>query len=266
MKVERGYADVNGTSLYYEAAGYGHPLVLTHGGALDLRMWDDQFRLFARRYRVVRYDVRGYGKSALPTQEGYRRPDDLKTLMDYLEIESAYIVGLSMGGGISIEFALAYPSATDALVPIGSGLSGYQRSDEWLGLLERRKAVSDEAGVQAARDFWLNTYVFSPALERLDVSARVVRMVSDYSGFEWTDHDPFAPLDPPAMGRLGEIRAPTLVLVSERDIPDCLKIAEYLRRHIPRAKKVVLPGVGHMSNMEDPDRFNETLLDFLEGI
>ena len=68
------------------------------------------------------------------------------------------------------------------------------------------------------------------------------------------------------MGRLGEIRAPTLVLVSERDIPDCLKIAEYLSRHIPGAKKVVLPGVGHMSNMEDPDRFNETLLDFLEGI
>ena len=172
MKVERGYADVNGTSLYYEAAGSGPPLVLTHGGALDLRMWDDQFKLFARRYRVVRYDVRGYGKSALPTQEGYRRPDDLKTLMDYLEIESAYIVGLSMGGGISIEFALAYPSATDALVPIGSGLSGYQRSDEWLGLLERRKAVSDEASVQAARDFWLNTYVFSPALERPDVGAR----------------------------------------------------------------------------------------------
>ena len=79
---QTGFAEVNGTRLYYEIAGSGHPLVLIHGSTLDTRMWDDQFEPFVQHYTVVRYDVRGFGQSALPTGEPHARPDDLKTLLE----------------------------------------------------------------------------------------------------------------------------------------------------------------------------------------
>lgn len=110
IQQQTGFAEVNGTRLYYEIAGSGDPLLLIHGSTLDTRMWDDQFETFAQHYTVVRYDVRGFGKSALPAGESYARPDDLKGLLDYLDIAHASVLGLSMGGGIAIDFVLAYPA------------------------------------------------------------------------------------------------------------------------------------------------------------
>ena len=95
MRPERGFANVAGTRLRYEVAGSGRAVVLIHGGAMDMRMWDDQMEPFAQRYRVVRYDVRGHGRSALPSGESYSRPDELKALLDHLGIRHAAIVGFS---------------------------------------------------------------------------------------------------------------------------------------------------------------------------
>jgi len=108
-----GFAEVNGTSLFYEVAGTGNTLVLIHGFGVDSRMWDDQFETLAQYYRVLRYDARGFGRSALPTSSGYTHQTDLKALLEHLEIASANILGLSMGGGVAINFALAYPEMTD---------------------------------------------------------------------------------------------------------------------------------------------------------
>src|SRR6266540_3962879 len=102
MNEKSGYAKVNGTRLFYEVAGSGHPLVLIHGHILDRRMWDDQFAVFARRFRVLRYDMRGYGRSALPMGEPYHAVDDLKALLDYLGIARTYVLGLSKGGIVAI--------------------------------------------------------------------------------------------------------------------------------------------------------------------
>jgi pimeloyl-ACP methyl ester carboxylesterase len=102
-----GYAEVNGTRLYYETAGAGHPLVLIHGYTLDSRMWDDQFETLSKKYRVLRYDLRGFGKSAYPSPDkSYCHTEDLRALLDYLKISKAYVMGLSMGGGIAVEFTL----------------------------------------------------------------------------------------------------------------------------------------------------------------
>ena len=86
MDVQQGLAEVNGARLYYEVAGSGHPLVLIHAYALDTRMWDSQFEEFAQRYQVVRYDVRGFGRSAPPTEESYSHVEDLKALLDLLSL------------------------------------------------------------------------------------------------------------------------------------------------------------------------------------
>ena len=264
MKSQSGFAQVNGTSLYYEVAGSGHPLVLIHGGSLDSRMWDDQFLAFAQQYRVVRYDVRGYGKSAVPTHEGYSRAGDLKGLMEHLGIAKAHVVGQSMGGGMSIEFALVYPEAATAIVAVGSGLGrGYQWSREWDAFQAERDRISRAEGVDAGNRFWLDSHVFAPALERPDVGPRVAKMVTEYSGWLWVNEDSHITPDPPPAKRLDEVQAPTLVIVGERDIPDCMVIADVLERGVPNARKIVLLGVGHMCNMEDPQAFNETVLSFL---
>jgi pimeloyl-ACP methyl ester carboxylesterase len=263
MQAQTGFAEVNGTRLYYEVAGSGHPLVLIHGMSLDTRMWDDQFEPLAQHYRVVRYDARGFGKSALPTGESYAHTDDLKALLEYLDIAHAFILGLSMGGGIAIDFALAHPEATDALTLVDSRLTGWQPDSEFAAFLSAVRLRAKEAGVQAARDVWLYSPMFNPALENPRVAARLVQIVADYSGWHWVNENPLRTLHPRALQRLDTIRVPTLILIGERDVPDCQAIAETLHQRIPKARKVMLPQVGHMSNMETPERFNALLLDFL---
>jgi len=123
--VEKGFAQVNGTKLYYEIAGTGEPLVLLHGNFGDRRHWDFQFYSLSKNYKVIRYDVRGYGKSALPkSDEQYNDYNDLKALLDFLEIEKAHICGLSMGSGIAVDFTIAYPEMSKSLIPIGPWANG----------------------------------------------------------------------------------------------------------------------------------------------
>lgn len=105
-----GFAEVNGARLYYKkVAGSGPPLALVHAGVADSRMWDEQFAVFAQRYRVVRYDVRGFGRSVMPPGP-FSHADDLAALLQYLDIARAAVVGVSMGGGIAIDCTLKYPN------------------------------------------------------------------------------------------------------------------------------------------------------------
>ena len=117
-KVETGFAEVNGTRLYYEIAGTGDPIVLIHGNFGDRRYFDGQFDVLARDHRVLRYDIRGYGKSMLP-DEGvpYSDFEDLEALMAHLDIDRAHIAGFSLGSGTAVDFCLAYPDPRRVLTP-----------------------------------------------------------------------------------------------------------------------------------------------------
>jgi pimeloyl-ACP methyl ester carboxylesterase len=231
---------------------------------LDTRMWDDQFEPLAHQYRVVRYDARGFGKSALPAAgEPYAHTDDLKALLRHLDIARAFILGLSMGGGIALDFAVAHPETTKALIPVDSRLNGWQPDAEFASYLGLVRARAQEAGVQAARDAWTYSAMFKPALENPTVASRLVQIIADYSGWHWVNDNPLRTPDPSAARRLDTIRVPTLIVIGEHDVPDCQAIAETLYRRIPDARKVVMARVGHMSNMEAPERFNALVSDFL---
>src|SRR5262249_35833275 len=145
---ESGSAPVNGTRLYYEIAGEGEPVVLLEGGQLDRRMWDDQFAAFSRKYRVIRFDVRGFGSSAARSGP-YHSHEDLFALLEYLHIPSAHLVGLSLGGRIAIDLALTHPEKVLTLVLAGPGLSGFPWSDartEWGERIRRAAAAGDGTG------------------------------------------------------------------------------------------------------------------------
>ncbi len=267
---ETGVADVNGAKLYYEVAGSGQPLVLIHAGIADRRMWDEQFEVFAQHYRVIRYDARGFGASDMPPVP-FALQDDLYGLMKHQEIEKAYLLGCSIGGSTCLDFSLEHPEMVGALVLVGSGLSGHAWSNENDSVFNEAEAAA------AARDFeranelemriWVDGSNRAPEQVRPGVRERVAEM--NMASLRRTDEQEQAQqqrLDPPAAGRLGEIAAPTLVIVGDRDVPDIQRIADVLEQGIPGARKVVMTNAAHVPNMEWPDEFNRIVLDFLGGL
>lgn len=252
----------NATPLHYEETGAGPAAVLIHGFTLDTRMWDDQFPALARRYRAIRYDLRGFGRSALPDGP-YSHVEDLRALLDYLGIERASLVGLSKGGGVALDFALTYPGRTAALALIDTILGGHAWSAEGSA---RDALVWQEAargGIPAAKASWLAHPLFAPAMRRPEVAARLNAIIGDYSGWHFVNANPEQGISPPAAARLRELTMPTLVLVGEHDLPDFRAIAERIGREASRARTLVVPDAGHMANMEAPAAVNRALLAFL---
>jgi pimeloyl-ACP methyl ester carboxylesterase len=263
MDISHDFADVNGTRLYYESAGSGQAVVFVHGFTLDTRMWDDQFVPLARRFRAIRYDLRGFGKSALPTDQAYSHVDDLNSLLDCLDVPQAHLVGLSKGGAVALDFALEYPQRTQTLVLIDTVLGGFHWSPEGSardGLVWQR---AREAGIPAAKESWLTHPLFAPAQRQPAVAARLVRIVDEYSGWHFIHANPERGLEPPAAQRLGELGMPVLAMVGEHDIPDFRQITDLVCQQVPQAKRLVVPGVGHMANMEAAELVTEAVLAFL---
>lgn len=263
MEREQGFAAVNGTRLYYEVAGDGPPVALVHGFTLDTRMWDDQFAPLAAHYRVVRYDARGFGRSDPPGGEPYAHHDDLRALLDQLGLDRAAIIGLSMGGGIAADFAVAYPERTDTLVLIDAALGGHRWSGGWGATVKPIGDGAREGGIAVAKGRWLAHGLFAPANENPAVAARLAAMVGDYSGWHWLNRDPGRGIEPPLLARPGDLAAPTLAIVGERDLPDFQAMARALVAGAPQARLAVVPGAGHMANMEEPAAVNRLILDFL---
>ncbi|HET7637034.1 MAG TPA: alpha/beta fold hydrolase [Candidatus Limnocylindria bacterium] len=142
-----GYVEVDGGRLYCEADGEGHPLVLVHAGIANLRMWDEQVPAFAERYRVIRYDTRGWGRSETE-QVAFADRADLAAILDHFEAPSAHVLGLSRGGGIALDFALDYPDRADSLVFAAGGIGGFVVPDppeieELFREVEEREAAHD---------------------------------------------------------------------------------------------------------------------------
>lgn len=276
--VQTGFAEVNGTKLYYEVAGAGHPFVLVHGHLLDRRSWDDQFAVFAQRYRVIRYDQRGFGDSGLITKdEPYSDRQDLYDLMKFLGIKSAYIMGVSGGGALAIDFTLEHPEMVNALFPVTAGVSGYQPSEEvmkkypdvvrmYTSLEKAFEKHNIARAVEISLELWTDGPGRLPKQAAPDVRERVREMTTrnwERPEDEAQAETPPVPLEPPALERLSKIGVPTLVILGEWDGPNPL---DSLTAEIPGAKKVVMAETAHHPFMEKPAEFNQIVLDFLGSL
>jgi 3-oxoadipate enol-lactonase len=253
--------------LYYEIAGEGHPLVLIHGGLVNSGLWDDQFEVFAGHYRTLRYDVRGYGKSKPPASY-YSNHGDLRDLIDFLGIARAAVLGLSMGGAIAIDFTLAYPNRAAALIPVAAGLSGYRATastalrDELNAAYERG---DKERAVELSLQMWTDGPQRTPDQVDPDVRERLRAMT--VHTFDLPDVEPWLQaLEPPAVDRLAEIKAPTLFVVGDQDVEDISKIGDLIVANVPGAQRAVIPGTAHHLNMEQPAEFNRIVLEFLNSL
>ena len=247
-----------GGELHYEAEGDGVPVVLVHGLGLDARMWDDQVPALEDIARVVRYDARGFGRSTRDADTSYSHADDLWRLLAHLEIDTAVLVGLSMGGRIVVEATLTAPTRVRALVLLDAVLDGVP----WDPASERGMQAVGEGlragGLDEAKAAWLRHDFFVPARRTAEVARRLAEMVGDYSGVNWTSPDPHAS-HPNSIERLATIAAPTTVVTGELDVPCFQEMSDVLADRIPGARKVTVPGVGHMVNMEAPEAVNALL-------
>ncbi len=273
-KVTTGYANINGGRFYYEVAGSGPAVVLVHGFTLDTRMWDSQFEQFARKYTVIRYDVRGFGKSSLPDKP-YSNAEDLNGLFDHLRIDRAAVIGLSMGGGIAIEFAVLHQERVSALIPVDSGprsivkkedSSAHAQMREFSAAMGQVDRTARAEGIAAARQHWLGIALFAPERELPQVKKDLERIISGYSGWHWVNTSLTRQFNPEPSELNGRIKVPVLIVVGGRDLPFFHTIARSLCSDIPGSRLHVIPGAGHMSNMDAPEEFNRVVLDFLAGV
>ena len=263
---ETGFVTINGAPIYYEIAGEGHPLVLLHAGVADSRMWDEQFAEFARQYRVLRYDLRGYGQSSVPASH-FAAHAELAELLQKLGIEQSYVLGISYGGKIALDFTLAYPAMVDALILVAPSVSGTQPTPDVLEFYEAEEEALEEEDLHAATELNLKMWVDGPKRTPTEVSASVRERVREMQYLAFTTVFPEEAveldLEPPAILRLGEVKAPTLVIVGDYDIQAKLDLTQQLASEIGGAQRVVIAGVAHMVNMEKPAEFNQAVLNFL---
>ena len=269
MVVETGYAEVDGGRLYYETSGKGPALVLIHAGFLDSRMWDTQFQLFSENYRVIRYDVRGFGKSDVARTK-FSDYKDLHGLLDHLRVKTASLVGVSNGGRIASDFAVEYPSMVNNLVLVSPGMSGYKSSgpeeekmwEEFDAQMKPQDAVREgRAADTVAMDVTTWGSAQTPAKRE-----RITQIAMD--NFHVQVENPWklqVPPEPRTWHRLSQIRAPTLLIIGDRDVAPQIVMVDNIHSHIRGSKKVLIKGADHIVNMSKPDEFNRTVLEFLRA-
>ena len=258
------FAELNGGTIHYEIAGDGPPVVLLHGGLLDLRQWDDQFPVLAQRYRVVRYDARGFGRSPLGTVP-YAHYEDLRALLDHVGIESAHVVSLSSGMSWAVDFTLTYPDRVRSLVAGAAPLRGYDVGPEFSSGM---RAIYDAALAGDKALLRERVWTFAPmrvASTLPAARAKLDRMiVEDHQyGYARPDAPARRLTEPPAATRLVQIRVPTLVIFGDGEMPALAEKGEYVARTIPGARLLVIPGAGHFVNIEQPEAYTRILMEWL---
>jgi 3-oxoadipate enol-lactonase len=252
---QTGTVTVQGAPLYYEVRGDGPPVLLIHAGVADSRMWDPQWETLSAEYRLIRFDMRGWGRST-PPDGPFAHHDDARALLDHLGIESAHVAGVSFGARVAIDFALAYPERVRSLILGAPSVGGMEPAPEIQAFGEKEDAYLETGDLSAATQLNIDFWVVGPVRMAYEVDAAVRQSVYEmqHAAFEVALPPNFAPfgLQPPAVGRLGEIRVPTLVLVGDADHPPVIETARRVAAEIPRAQLVVRQNVGHMVTMERP--------------
>jgi 3-oxoadipate enol-lactonase len=260
-------ARLPGVDLYIDIAGEGAPVVFVHATICDSRMWEPQWAAFTAAHRAVRLDLRGFGRSSLPP-EPYSDGRDLVALLEGLGSGPVALVAASSGGGVALQVAVARPDLVAALVLADASLPGHAWSEEVKAFWAEEEAALERGDLDAAVEVNLRMWVDGrrpPGAVDPTVRERVGEM--QRRAFELQlpvgDQAEEEALVPEVAARLGEIRAPALVVVGEADVTDLHDIAERLAREIPDGRHVSIAAAAHLPSLERPDVFNELALGFL---
>lgn len=255
--------------LYSEVAGEGPGVVLVHAGICDSRMWEPQWRSFIRSHTTVRYDLRGFGNSPIPPGS-YSHARDLAEVMEANGLESASLVGASLGGRVALELAIARPDLVESLVLVGAALPGHVWSDEIETYGVAEDAALERGDLDAAVEANLRTWVDGPRRSASMVDPALRAQVGEMQRRAFELQLPVEGeadeelLVPDADERLADVLARTLVVVGDEDVSDMAAIAERLARGIPDAWRASIADTAHLPSLERPGEFDELVLAFLD--
>lgn len=269
-----GVFPVDGGELGFEERGEGPAFVLTHGGLTTGDLWDREVDQFSTDHRVVRYDLRGSGRS--PSASGrFAYHEDLRALLDHLRVERAHLLGHSLGGAVTVDFALVHPKRVASLVLVASALDGALPTREeddalaarWLRPVEEAEEVGDlEAATEANLAAWLaGPYRSLPDLDPRVVDRARTLFRSALASAQGEGIDPVGP-QPPPIERLRHLRAPTLVIVGALDFPHVREVSDRLASELPHATLRVVPGAAHFPMLEAPAEFDQAVRGFLNSV
>ena len=266
---------INGVNLYYEEAGDAVPMIFVHEFAGEARSWAPQVRFFSRRYRTITFNARGYPPSDVPEDPAAysqrQAAEDIRGVLDYLRIDKAHIIGLSMGGYAALHFGLLYPDRALSLVVAGAG---YGSKAEERETFRRDCAAVAELFEREPMETVAAMYAMGPARVQFRdkdsqgweqfcellkqqsakghaLTLRGVQIVRE-SIYELGD-------------RMARLTVPTLIVTGDED-DSCLEPALYMKRTIPTSGLLIIPRSGHTINLEEPDVFNRHVLDFVTAV
>jgi pimeloyl-ACP methyl ester carboxylesterase/dienelactone hydrolase len=258
-----GFVDApGGGRLWYEARGEGAPIVFLHDGLVSSATWDSPFDDFARSFRAVRYDRRGFGRSE-PPKGAYSDVDDLHAVLDTLKIGRAVLIGCSNGSRLAVDYTLAHPDRVERLVLVGPVVSGLPYSEHFQrrGLVNFRPMFRDKS-----REKLIEAWVQDPYLtdaRDAEGKARLRELLTKNPGPLTATFPESKPPERPALGRLAEIHVPTLIAVGASDIPDVHAHAGALEAGIQGSRRVIFPGAGHLVQLDQPEALDREILLFL---
>ena len=265
----------DGARLYYESTGSGYPLLFSHEFAGDYRSWEPQVRYFARRYRVIVYNARGYPPSDVPEDVAAysqaRAMHDIAQLLEALQVPQAHVVGLSMGGYATLHFGLNYPHMARSLVVAGCGygsVAGDREKFQQDTAQVAQRIQSDGMQAMAA--------VYAKGPTRVQFEDKDPRGWQEFAD-QLADHSAAGaaltmrgvqgqrPSVYELEAQMRQLQVPTLVVTGDEDEP-CLEPGLFMKRAIPTAGLVIVPKTGHTINLEEPEAFNRIVSDFLGAV
>lgn len=253
MELREHQIPVDGGHLYAEEAGAGPPVLLLHAGVTDRRVWDPVLPALAASHRVIRYDLRGYGRSPRATGE-FSLVADAVAVLDALAVPSAHFVGLSQGGATSVDTALAHPDRVATLTLVAPGLSGF----DWPQLpgFDDRAAAAERGDLRALAiemmRLWAPVSLDADGSPRDDLAATMMFDLAETFLLDELEVE-----EPSAVDQLPKISVPTLVVLGDRDVAAITEIGELLATRIPGARRMVIPGADHIVPVRAPERIVE---------
>ena len=261
------FVETNGARIAYDVDGSGEPVLMVHAGVANRSMWDGQVEALKDAYRVIRHDTRGFGETETDAVSFSNRAD-IAAVLDHLGERSAHVVGLSRGGQIALDFALEYPDRVHSLTVAAGGVGGFASpagsDEETFAEADRLESAKDwERLADWEADFWVDGPGQPRGRADPAIRARVHDWILTNYRAEKEEGQPIV-LDPPANERLGELRAPLLVMLGSLDEPGTSDAMRHLAESVPGARLEEFES-SHMINLEQPDRFNRVLREFLDA-
>lgn len=263
--IQSGFIDVDNGKLYYELTGSGEEtIVLIHDGLVHGAIWDNQFLPFAKNYKVVRYDRRGYGRSPIPELK-YSNIEDLHQVFASLKLDKAILIGMSAGGGLVLDFTIAHPEKVSKVIVVGAVVGGFTYSEHFQ-TRGGRLTAADYGNPEKLLEYFVKEDPYEIAPQNADKKEKLWALMQRFpQNIDFAKNRLQNIPKKKAINFLSEIKIPALIVIGEYDIPDVFVHAGAIESGIPDAQKVIIQNAGHLVPLEQPNLFNEQVLNFLNS-